>query len=107
MIWIPSKFTDESERLMATTVTTNVKAPAKAQTPTRTRGYAWRRIRRSWQLYLFLALPVAWLLVFMYYPMYGAQIAFRDFLPGRSILGSEWIGLANFIRFFNSPCSNG
>jgi len=46
---------------------------------------------------------VAWLLVFMYYPMYGAQIAFRDFLPGRTILGSEWVGLTNFTRFFNSP----
>lgn len=54
-------------------------------------------------MYVFLALPVAWLLVFMYYPMYGAQIAFRDFLPGRTILGSEWVGLENFIRFFNSP----
>lgn len=39
----------------------------------------------------------------MYYPMYGAQIAFRDFLPGRTILGSEWVGMANFVRFFNSP----
>lgn len=60
-------------------------------------------MKRSWQLYLFLALPVAWLLIFMYYPMYGAQIAFRDFLPGRSILGSEWVGLTNFTRFFDSP----
>jgi len=54
-------------------------------------------------LYVFLALPLAWLLIFMYYPMYGAQIAFRDFLPGRTILGSEWVGLTNFTRFFNSP----
>ncbi|HRJ45709.1 MAG TPA: ABC transporter permease subunit, partial [Caldilineaceae bacterium] len=71
--------------------------------PSRRRGNAWRQIKRSWQLYVFLALPIAWLLVFMYYPMYGAQIAFRDFLPGRTILGSEWVGLENFIRFFNSP----
>jgi ABC-type polysaccharide transport system permease subunit len=35
--------------------------------------------------------------------MYGAQIAFRDFLPGRTILGSEWIGMENFNRFFDSP----
>ena len=63
----------------------------------------WRQVARNWQLYLFLALPLAWLLVFMYYPMYGAQIAFRDFLPGRSILGSEWIGFENFSRFFASP----
>lgn len=64
---------------------------------------AWKQMKRSWQLYLFLLLPIVWLLVFMYYPMYGAQIAFRDFLPGRSILGSEWIGLTNFTRFFESP----
>ncbi len=64
---------------------------------------AWRQIRHGWQLYLLLLLPVAWLLIFMYYPMYGAQIAFRDFLPGKSITGSEWVGLENFIRFFNSP----
>ena len=64
---------------------------------------SWKQIRRGWQLYLLLALPVAWLLVFAYYPMYGAQIAFRDFLPGKPILASEWIGLVNFQRFFNSP----
>jgi len=64
---------------------------------------AWKQIRHSWQLYVLLALPLAWLLVFAYYPMYGAQIAFRDFLPGKPILASEWIGLANFQRFFESP----
>jgi putative aldouronate transport system permease protein len=85
------------------TATTTVEAKTRALSSSRTRGSAWRQIKRSWQLYVFLALPVAWLLVFMYYPMYGAQIAFRDFLPGRTILGSEWVGLENFIRFFNSP----
>lgn len=63
----------------------------------------WKQIRHGWQLYLLLALPFAWLLVFAYYPMYGAQIAFRDFLPGKPILQSEWIGLENFTRFFASP----
>ena len=64
---------------------------------------ALKQIKRGWQLYLLLALPVAWLLIFAYYPMYGAQIAFRDFLPGKPILQSEWIGLENFQRFFESP----
>ena len=64
---------------------------------------AWKQIRHGWQLYLLLALPLVWLLIFAYYPMYGAQIAFRDFLPGKGILASEWIGLANFTRFFESP----
>jgi putative aldouronate transport system permease protein len=81
--------------------TGRVKAPSLRQ-PKVDAG-VWKQMKRSWQLYLFLALPVIWLLVFMYYPMYGAQIAFRDFLPGRSILGSEWVGLANFTRFFDSP----
>lgn len=81
--------------------TVPMKVPPLRQTKVRTS--VWRQIKRSWQLYLFLALPLAWLLIFMYYPMYGAQIAFRDFLPGKSILGSEWIGLTNFTRFFDSP----
>lgn len=85
------------------TATTTVEAKSKGLSPTRTSSYAWRQIKRNWQLYAFLALPLVWLLVFMYYPMYGAQIAFRDFLPGRTILGSEWVGLAHFTRFFDSP----
>jgi putative aldouronate transport system permease protein len=62
----------------------------------------WRQMRRSGQLYLLLALPVVWLLVFQYYPMYGAQIAFRDFLPGDDMWHADWVGLANFERFFKS-----
>jgi putative aldouronate transport system permease protein len=62
----------------------------------------WRKFRRSWQLYLLLALPVAWLIIFQYYPMYGAQIAFRDFLPGDSMWHAKWVGLTNFQRFFQS-----
>jgi putative aldouronate transport system permease protein len=62
----------------------------------------WRQMKRSWQLYLLLALPLAWLAVFQYYPMYGAQIAFRDFLPGDNMWQARWVGLENFIRFFDS-----
>ena len=64
--------------------------------------FIWKNLRRSWQLYLLLALPVLWLAVFQYYPMYGAQIAFRDFLPGDSMWHAEWVGMENFTRFFNS-----
>ena len=62
----------------------------------------WLRIRRNWQLYVLLALPLVWLVVFRYAPMYGAQIAFRDYSPAFGIEGSPWVGLANFERFFNS-----
>jgi len=67
------------------------------------RSQLWLRIRRNWQLYVLLALPLLWLLVFRYAPMYGAQIAFRQYMPAIGIEGSPWVGLANFERFFNSP----
>ena len=66
-------------------------------------GKLWLRIRRNWQLYVLLALPLLWLVVFRYAPMYGAQIAFRQYSPAFGIEGSPWVGLANFERFFNSP----
>lgn len=61
-----------------------------------------QRICENWQMYLFLILPVIWLLIFKYYPMYGAQIAFRNYTPRDGILGSRWIGLENFTKFFGS-----
>ena len=67
------------------------------------RAKLWLRIRRNWQLYVLLFLPLLWLIVFRYAPMYGAQIAFRQYSPAFGIEGSPWVGLANFERFFNSP----
>jgi len=56
----------------------------------------------QWQLYLLVLLPVAHMLVFAYWPMYGAQIAFKDFRADLGIWGSEWVGLKHFIRFFEN-----
>lgn len=60
------------------------------------------RMRRRWQLYLLLILPLAYIIIFSYVPMLGAQIAFRDYTVSGGIWNSEWVGLANFERFFNS-----
>jgi len=60
------------------------------------------QVRRRGQLYLLLALPTAYILIFHYIPMLGAQIAFRDYSPVDGLWGSEWVGLENFERFFNS-----
>lgn len=50
-----------------------------------------------------LAIPaLAYYIIFHYVPMYGAVIAFKEFSPGKGILGSPWVGLKNFIQFFNS-----
>ncbi|MFD0616962.1 ABC transporter permease [Paenibacillus sp. GCM10027629] len=58
-------------------------------------------IRRNWMIYL-LALPViAYYLIFHYGPMYGLQIAFKDFSPARGIWGSPWVGFKHFMSFFD------
>ena len=59
-------------------------------------------IRRDWQLYLFLLLPLAYIVIFKYVPMLGLQIAFRDYTPKGGIWGSEWVGLDNVIKFMES-----
>ncbi|MCL2319023.1 MAG: ABC transporter permease subunit [Treponema sp.] len=60
------------------------------------------KILRNWQLYLLILLPLLHVLVFRYYPMYGAQIAFKKFIASKGILGSPWIGFTHFIKFFTS-----
>lgn len=59
-------------------------------------------MRRNWRLHLLLLLPIALLIVFNYVPMYGAQIAFRDYTPRGGFVGSTWVGMKHFTRFFNS-----
>ena len=63
---------------------------------------AWKKIKRNWQLYILVFLPVVFIIVFHYGPMYGAQIAFRNFRITDGIIGSPWVGFEHFIRFFNS-----
>lgn len=67
---------------------------------------AWNRLKMdiSKHRYLYLmALPVlAYYIIFCYLPIYGAQIAFKDFVPGLGITGSPWAGLTHFKAFFGS-----
>ncbi|MCD8050893.1 MAG: ABC transporter permease subunit [Clostridiales bacterium] len=62
-----------------------------------------QRLAANWQLYLLLLIPVIITVIYKYIPMYGIQIAFRDFKASRGYLGSEWVGLYWFQRFFSSP----
>lgn len=62
-----------------------------------------QRLRENWQLYVMLLIPVVLTIVYKYWPMYGIQIAFRDFKASRGITGSEWVGLYWFERFFTAP----
>lgn len=61
-----------------------------------------KSIIKNWQLYA-LAVPlILYFIIFKYIPIYGLQIAFKDFNPADGILGSEWIGFEQFEKFFNS-----
>lgn len=63
----------------------------------------WRReLKENYELYLFIVPAVAMVLVFNYLPMYGIQIAFKNFRPIQGIWGSAWVGLKWFNRFFSS-----
>lgn len=60
------------------------------------------RLRKSWELYLLVLPAVIYVLIFHYWPMYGAQIAFKTFSAVKGITGSDWSGVNHFVRFFNS-----
>ncbi|GAA2001610.1 ABC transporter permease [Microbacterium ulmi] len=64
----------------------------------------WKKaLKRDWQLYSLLLLPVIFLLVFRYLPMLGNIIAFRRYRPGGNILGDEWVGFHYFQMFISDP----
>ena len=61
-----------------------------------------RNIGKNYFLYLFLLPALVYVFIFLYLPIYGIQIAFRDFSPNMGILGSPWAGLKYFERFITS-----
>lgn len=61
-----------------------------------------RRALRNWRLYLMLVPPMAFTVIFLYGPLYGIQIAFKQFTVAGGITGSPWVGFENFVTFFQS-----
>lgn len=61
-----------------------------------------RSIRKNWDLYLLIVPVVLYFLLIKYLPMYGIQIAFKDFTAAKGIWGSPWVGFKHFERFFNN-----
>ena len=59
-------------------------------------------MRRNWVLYLLLLPALIYIIIFNYAPMYGIQIAFRNFTFADGITGSKWVGLKWFRFFFSS-----
>lgn len=62
-----------------------------------------RELKKNAGLYVLALVPFVFLILFKYWPMYGVQIAFRNYSVGKGILGSEWVGLKHIIRFVQSP----
>ncbi|MFI3200343.1 MAG: ABC transporter permease subunit [Eubacteriales bacterium] len=57
-------------------------------------------VKKYWILYVFLAFPIAHVIIFTLMPMYGITIAFKDFKMARGIWASDWVGLKHFIDVF-------
>ena len=62
-----------------------------------------KRVAENWQMYLLLLIPVVITIIYKYIPMYGVQIAFRDYKPGLGFFKSKWVGFDWFERFFTAP----
>ncbi len=58
--------------------------------------------KREWQIYLMLMPMIIWFLVFLYKPMYGLQIAFKDYSIFRGIEASPWVGMEHFNDLFSN-----
>jgi len=59
-------------------------------------------VRNEWQIYLMLLPTIIWMIVFLYKPMYGLQIAFKDYSIFRGVAASPWVGLEHFQTLFSN-----
>jgi putative aldouronate transport system permease protein len=66
---------------------------------TRKKG-ALQFLKRDWQLYLLLLIPVAFVIIFKYASYPGLRMAFMDYKPAKGYDGSEWVGLEIFQKIF-------
>ncbi len=62
-----------------------------------------REIRQHGLLYLMVLPGIIFFLIFRYFPMYGAVIAFKDYQVLQGFTGSEWVGFKHFRTIFSSP----
>ncbi|WP_250258090.1 ABC transporter permease subunit [Dermabacter sp. Marseille-Q3180] len=76
-------------------------SPPSPATSHRSKGGLWYRMRREWQMYVFIVPGLIFFLVFAYLPMLGNVVAFQDFSPFRGIFGSDWVAFDNFINLFS------
>ena len=61
-----------------------------------------KKVFSKWQLIIMFLIPFIWYIVFCYVPMYGIQLAFRNYNPRLGYLGSPFVGFRYFEQFFSS-----
>ena len=64
-----------------------------------------KKLRNNWELYLFVLPALIYIIFYCYYPMYGVQIAFKNYRVSEGITGGEWVGLEHFVKFLSNPVS--
>ena len=73
------------------------------QTKIKRKNPLFQELSSNWELYLLSLIPLTFLLLFSYLPMYGIQIAFRDFDILKGFWDSPWVGLKHFKSFVEGP----
>lgn len=62
-----------------------------------------RDFKQNGTLYLLVLPVIVFYLIFMYKPMYGALIAFKNYSPALGVAGSPWVGMKYFQQLFTTP----
>lgn len=62
-----------------------------------------RHMKRYWQLYAMMLLPIIYFIIFKYIPMFGNVLAFRRYRPGMGPYGTQWVGFKYFKMFMQDP----
>ena len=78
-----------------------MKASGKPKTIKKKKSLA-AAMRDNCQLYILVIPAIIYFVVFNYLPLYGIQIAFKDYKAVDGIAGSAWVGLKHFKNFFNA-----
>lgn len=84
---------------------TDVTGDIQYAKPSAKKSRSWKRVAKNWQLYVFLLPAIIYFVLLHYIPMYGVQIAFKDFIASKGIWGSPWVGLKHFKNFFRTYSS--
>lgn len=62
-----------------------------------------KHLKRYWQLYAMMVIPILYFIIFKYIPMFGNVLAFRRYRPGMGAYGVSWVGFRYFNNFMQDP----